>query len=258
VNESQDREALLELVAAYALGVLPARDHALVTAFILADPEARREFEDLRGAANLIGLVAEEPVDTRRSLRMKERLMATVRGSADSPRMRPVSARRGPVWAASLAAVAAFVFGLISVIQNLGLRSDLADLQRRTAALQAQSAGERRTLARDETMLADLSAANAKRYPVAYGTVVTRGSHLYLALSQLPELPRGHVYQAWTLARGAKTMTPRNTFTPSPSGVTLVPLPDDATRVAAVALSVEPDGGSRAPTTKPTFVQPLT
>lgn len=258
MNESPEREAMLELVAAYALGVLPERDHALVTAFILSDPDARREYDDLRGAANLIGLVAEEPVDTRRSAWMKERLMATVRGSVDVPRTRPVSARRGTVWAASLAAAAAFVFGLISVIQNLGLRSDLADAQQHGATLQAESTAERQTLARDETMLADLSAANAKRYPVTYGTVVTRGSHIYLALSQLPELPRGRVYQAWTLARGSKTMTPRNTFTPSANGVTLVPLPDDATHLVAVGLSVEPEGGSRAPTTKPAFVQPLT
>jgi hypothetical protein len=34
-------------------------------------------------------------------------------------------------------------------------------------------------------------------------------------------------------------------------------LPVDASKVGAVALSVEPDGGSKAPTSSPTFVRPL-
>jgi hypothetical protein len=37
----------------------------------------------------------------------------------------------------------------------------------------------------------------------------------------------------------------------------LVPIPEDAGNLAAVAVSVEPEGGSRQPTTKPAFIQPL-
>jgi len=36
-----------------------------------------------------------------------------------------------------------------------------------------------------------------------------------------------------------------------------VQLPVNASGLAAVALSVEPEGGSKAPTSKPTFIQPL-
>ena len=52
-------------------------------------------------------------------------------------------------------------------------------------------------------------------------------------------------------------MAPSLTFTPSQNGLTLVPLPEAAAGLAAVAVSVEPQGGSRQPTTKPAFVQPL-
>ena len=257
-----DREAMLELVAAYALGVLPAADAAQVAAFVLADPEARREYTDLRAAANLIGTIAEEPVDSARSERMKGRLMATVRGEAPGARRPPAptvsgTARSSAVWGTALAAAAAVVFALISVIQNFGLRSDLAEAQRRAAASQSQAVAARASAERANHMLADLSAPDAKRYTVPYGTVVRRGSHVYLALTSLPPLPRGHVYEAWTLAKGAKTVAPSVTFAPTVNGVTLVPLPEDANHLAAVALSVEPDGGSRAPTTKPAFVQPL-
>jgi anti-sigma-K factor RskA len=52
-------------------------------------------------------------------------------------------------------------------------------------------------------------------------------------------------------------MAPSVTFTPNSDGVAIVALPVDATRVGTVAVSVEPDGGSKAPTTTPTFVRPL-
>jgi anti-sigma-K factor RskA len=257
VNPPNDREELLDLVAAYALGVLPSAEHGLVAALILSDPAARREYDELRATANLVGLSAEEPVDSARAARMKERLMATVRSDA-SPRRVPVNATRSSaMWGTTLAAAAAVVFALVSVIQNFGLRSDLSDAQGRVATLQTRIDAEQRTVARDRRMLTDLTASDAKRYPVTYGTVVTRGAHVYLALSSLPPLPRGRVYQAWTLARGAKAVAPSVTFSPSQEGLTLVPLPEDAGNLAAVALSVEPEGGSRQPTTKPAFVQPL-
>jgi hypothetical protein len=183
--------------------------------------------------------------------------MAAVRNDV-SPRRVPVSATRtSAMLGATLAAAAAIVFALISVIQNLGLRSDLHDAQTRLAVLQAGADADRRTVERDRRMLTDLTASDAKRYAVPYGSVVTRGASMYLALASLPPLPRGKVYQAWTLARGATAMTPSVTFSPNANGTTLVPIPADATQTAVVAVSVEPEGGSRQPTTKPAFIQPL-
>jgi anti-sigma-K factor RskA len=257
MSETTDRDALLELVAAYALGVLPAGEQGLVAALILSDPQARREYDELRATANLVGLAAEEPVDSARSARMKERLMAAVKADA-APNRAPASAvRTSAVWGTTLAAAAAVVFALVSVIQNFGLRSDLHESQQRVVALQTRIAADRRTVERDRSMLTDLTASDAKRFTVAYGTVVMRGAHVYLALGSLPALAPGKVYQAWTLARGATTMSPSVTFTPSQNGLTLVPLPEDAGNLTVVALSVEPQGGSRQPTTKPAFVQPL-
>jgi anti-sigma-K factor RskA len=257
MNEPLDRETMLDLVAAYALGALPASQCSIVASFILSDADARREYDELRATANLVGLSAEEPVDSARAARMKERLMTAVRNDA-SPRRVPASATRtSAMWGTTLAAAAAVVFALVSVIQNFGLRSDLHEAQTRVAALQARVLADRRTVERDRRMLTDLTASDAKRFTVAYGTVVMRGAHVYLALGSLPPLPPGKVYQAWTLARGAKTVAPSVTFTPSQNGLTLVPIPEDAGNLTAVALSVEPQGGSRQPTTKPAFVQPL-
>lgn len=254
-----EREALLELVAAHALGVLPADEHARVTAFIAADPEARREYDALRPVADLVGLAAEAPPDPERAARMKARLMTSVRG-VQAARSAPAPVRNlGPVvWISTLAAAAALVFALGSAMKNVDLSANLADANRRATVLQQEVTAERAAARRDERILADLSAPDAKRYTVIYGAVITRRSHAYLAFDALPALPRGRVYQAWTLARGASAVAPSRTFTPNESGTTLVPLPEDATGLTAIALSVEPTGGSRAPTTKPAFVQPLT
>ena len=258
MSEPLSHEELLDLVAAYALGVLPSGEHAQVAAFLLADPDARREFEELRATANFIGLAAEEPVDSARSARMKERLMTTVRNDAQ-PRTGPTSLamRRRTLLVTGLAAAAAIVLAVFSQTQNLSLRSSLAETQAHVTTLQDEIKRSNLASERDQHMLADLAASDAKRYPVTYGTVVTRGSHVYLAFSSLPALPKGKVYQAWTLAKSAKVMAPSVTFTPTANGTTLVPIPNDATKLTIVALSVEPEGGSRQPTTKPTFVQPL-
>jgi len=262
MNDTPDRDAMLELVAAYALGVLPRSEQALVTAFLLADPQARAEFEALRPVADLVGLAAEEPVDSGRTARMKQRVLAAARTpavvSALGTARRTGGERSSWFVGAGLAAAAAVVFALVSTIQNFSLRSDLANANSRAASLQAQIAQNERVRMRDREMVADLIATDAQRFPVPQGEVIKRGTRVYLTLHSLPPLPRGRVYQAWTIAKGAKTLAPSIVFTPSAAGNAVVALPENAEALAVVALSVEPEGGSKAPTTKALFVRPLT
>ncbi len=259
--DDRNRETMLESVALYALGVLPRDEAAFVVAFIANDDEARREYEDLRAAADAIAHTAQEPVDSARSARMKERLLARVRSDAAAgtvvPR-RTAAAYPAWLWGTGLAAAAAIVFSLVTVVQDVTLRGDLALAQRRATNLQTQLALNERNATRDRQTLADLAAADAKRYPVADGAVIARRDRLYVALSNLPPPPKGHVYQTWTAAKGSAKMIPGRTFLPNPGGVIVVPLAVDATRVGVVAVSVEPEGGSKAPTSTPTFVRPLT
>jgi len=159
---------------------------------------------------------------------------------------------------AGLAAAAAVVFSVITVAQDLNVRGNLAAAQRRITTLQNRLAQSDLVAAQDRRTLTDLLAPDAKRYEVAAGTIVVRRDRIYFAFSKLPALPKGRVYQAWTAPKGSTTVAPSVTFTPNADGVAVVALPVDATRVGAVAMSVEPDGGSKAPTTTPTFVRPLT
>jgi anti-sigma-K factor RskA len=260
MNEPMNREQMMESVALYALGVLPREEAALVAAFVANDAAARDEYLDLRAAADALAFSADEPVDSARSSRMKERLMARVRSDATTTvaQRRIRAAYPAWLWGTGLAAAAAIVFAVVTVAQDLTLRGDLAAAQRRITTLQGRLAQNERSAARDRQTLADLLAPDAKRYVVADGSVIVRGDRLYFALAKLPALPKGHVYQAWTAAKGSAKMAPGPTFVPNVGSVTVVPVPVDATRVGTVAVSVEPDGGSKAPTTSPTFVKPLT
>ena len=56
---------------------------------------------------------------------------------------------------------------------------------------------------------------------------------------------------------GAKAVAPSITFTPSADGSAIVAVPPISAPLAAVAISVEPQGGSKAPTSTPTFIRPL-
>jgi hypothetical protein len=260
MNTPSEHDEMLDLIAVAALGSLPERDLRLVTMHLATCPECRAEYDALRPAADAIGLAAEEPVDTLRSARMKKRLMASIAPTARSTRgsgSARGTAPGGLIWASSLVAAAAVIFALVSTVQDIRLRSDLANAQRQTSQLQTRVAESQQTSENARTMLADLFAANAKRYPVPGGDVVARGSRVYFALRSLPPLPKGKVYQAWTLAKGAKTVAPSVTFTPNASGFAVVQLPVSATSLAAVALTVEPEGGSKTPTSKPSFIQPL-
>jgi anti-sigma-K factor RskA len=259
--DKPDREQMLESVALYALGVLPREEAALVAAFIANDDDARREYLDLRAAADALAHTAEEPVDSARSSRMKERLMARVRSDAAAggvARRRIAVVYPAWMWGTGLAAAAAIVFALVSVVGDVNVRGELSATRHRNDALRSELASSQRVAASDRRTLTDLLASDAKRYDVAAGTIVVRRDRIYFAFSKLPPLPRGHVYQAWTAPKGATTMQPSVTFTPNADGVAVVALPVDATRVGVVAVSVEPEGGSKAPTTTPTVVAPLT
>jgi len=252
-------DEMLELVAVYALGALPPDDARAVSEHIVLCDECRAEYRALRPVADVLGYAAEERVDDVRSARMKSGLMRRVQPGAP-PRAateRRPPARRAPLWPAYLVAAAAIVIALINIMATVDLRAELASSRDRIAQLEAQNESGLRAEARDREMIADLVATDSKKFAVPGGEVISRDGRLYMTMDKLPVPPAGHVYQAWTLARGAKAVAPSVTFVPNKTGVAVVALPESANDVVAVAVSIEPTGGSQQPTTKPLFVRPL-
>ena len=222
MNEQRSHDDLLDLVAVYALGAVNAEDARVVSAHLAVCAECRAEYDSLKPAADAVALSTDNRLDAQYCPPMKARLMQAIDALELKPRRRP-----WPLMATTILAVAAAV------------------------ALALFSAST-------ERKLNDLQLAGAHVYRVPGGQIYQTSQRVYLVMRELPPLPADHVYQAWTLAPGAKNVAPSATFVPDEHGFVVVSLPEPAEQIGAVAVSVEPTGGSRAPTTKPLFVKPLT
>jgi hypothetical protein len=141
------------------------------------------------------------------------------------------------------------LLGIVTVAQDVNTRGELAAAQRRAATqTQVELAESQRSVRRrephaDRSAGARCAALRGRRRARSSCAATTSTSRSRSS----PALPKGHVYQAWTAAKGSATMQPSVTFTPNADGVAVVALPVDATRVGTVAVSVEPEGGSKAP-----------
>jgi anti-sigma-K factor RskA len=258
MNESPYHD-MLDDVALYALGTLPAADAQRVREHMATCAECRDEYAALAPAAALVGLTAETQADSKNapSSLLKARIMRQVRETAAPSRSQRMPART-PVWPAYLVAAACFVFGLVSSIYNMTLSNQLHDTKAQLASVSTHSSDLASNLADERSTISEIMSAESKHYTGTDGEVVTHGSRLFVAMHDLPPPPHGKVYQAWTLAKGSKDMAPSVTFVPDSRGVAIVSLPVDARITNAVAVSVEPEGGSKQPTSKPVLVVPLT
>lgn len=225
----------LDNVAAYALGLLPPAEASVVAAHLKTCERCREEYQFLAPAVTAIAYSAEACSDpgsgaTAASPLLKARIMKQVRAEA-------APARAPRAWPAYAVAAAAIAIAILTGLLDLSLSRQLD--------------GERAQRANEAQVVADLTAPDSRHHRFAGGDVLTNGNRLYLTMRGLPKPAPGHVYQAWTLPKGAKRVAPSVTFEPLGDGVAFVRLPEEATTLAAVAVSVEPAGGSQQPTTKP-------
>lgn len=267
---------LLDSIAVFALGALPEAQARPIASHIATCADCSREYASLRDAASAVGYAAElapGEIDELTATRLKSRVMRAVRAdvAASAPSVAP-GARNGvpstgrtrTPWLVYGGALAAAIVAAVSLVDDASQRAAngarvarVAELERDVAA-QSALASAASTRARTlDARVARIVAPGSKHFPVVGGEVIASDGRIFMAFPDLPKLPKGKVYQAWTLASGAKTVAPSITFAPEERGVTLVELPGAAGKLAAVALSVEPDGGSKAPTSKPNFVRPL-
>jgi hypothetical protein len=252
-------DEMLEAVALLALGTLPQSEAEATASHAAGCAECRAEYASLRAAASAIGYAAEldvATIDAADAARLKARVMDAVRAStaaAPSAVVRPLhsapslTAQAGrATWLAYGAAAAALIVAVVSSANYVVLRKQSdADA---VALAQARAF---------QMQVAQVVAPGSRYFEVPGGEVVASNGRIFLALRDLPAPGAGKVYQAWTLREGAKAVAPSITFSPDSNGVTLIELPESSAGLAAVAVSVEPEGGSTAPTTKPTFVRKL-
>jgi anti-sigma-K factor RskA len=147
---------------------------------------------------------------------------------------------------------------LLTTAFNISLNEAVGSSKAQIAQLGNQAKLLHRKIAAQSTELADLTSTDSQHYAVEDGEVVRHGNRLYIAMDSMSMPPRGKVYQAWIMRKGGTAMTPSVTFMPDRSGTAVVHIPARASQVVEVAVSMEPEGGSKQPTSKPAFIVKLT
>lgn len=236
MSEHDDVRALL---GAYAVDAVDDDERRAVEALVAADPDAARELADLRAVAARLGAAVEAapPVGAR------DAVLAAI---ASTPQDTPPSAvpaaatarsRRGPArWYALAAAVAigAAVPGALLVQQ--------VNHNRQVEAEQQQVAD----------LLTDPSAVLVHQDVPGAGavTAILTDTRAVLTAESMPAPDGGDVYQLWVVRDGQ----PRSAGVMTSDDGTVRQFADDFAPGDALAVTVEPAGGSEQPTSDPIVV----
>ncbi len=258
-------DAMLDDVAVYALGALPPAQARAVREHLASCKECAAEYRRLKPAVDAVAYSAEACPDAATgavvpSPRLKTRIMDEVRRSVPArlSNVGEMRAVRPIVWPAYAVAAACLAVALITTAFNISLNEAVRSSKTQIAQLDSQAKMLHREVAAQSTELVDLTSSDSQHYAVEDGEVVRHGNRLYIAMDSMGTPPRGKVYQAWIMRKGAAKMTPSVTFMPDRKGIAVIHVPIQASQVVEVAVSMEPDGGSKQPTSKPTFVVKLT
>jgi anti-sigma-K factor RskA len=232
---SDERDAkMIELAELYALGGLEPDERAAVEAYLAGEGCRDAIARGRLVAYALAAGVAEQPPAA-----LRERVLAITktRPAAQASPVRTSPAQPGkvtplrqgwwmqPGWLAAAAAVVIIVFAATWAVES------------------AKHAASWATACPASTPLCPSN-----------GRVVAAGpATLRLETHGMHAPPAGKVYQAWYIRPGSPP-TPAPVFVPDANGDASVDLPVGAEKGLTVAVTVEPLGGSKAPTTKPFLV----
>jgi anti-sigma-K factor RskA len=236
-----DQERFEDLKDSYVLGALPEEERLEFERYLMAHPDLQAEVEDLGAVA---GLLAFSPREQEPPPELRHRIMATVEAEAARPRTSRRSWLAG-LWEAvgvrdlALAAAAVLVIGLFS--WSMLLQGEVRDLQGRVQDLQSQPQGPQ--------MIA-LGGGGTKQGARAV-LVTLEGDRAVLVAENMPPVPEGKTYQIWVI----KDDTPQPSGLFEPRGDSIAAVVENPVEGAdAVAVTVEPEGGSKKPTTDPILV----
>ena len=258
---------LMEMAPLFALGALDGDELAEFARLLPGSPELQSEVAAFEAVAGRIGLAHATAAP---SARLRARTLGAAGffpASAPAQPARRETSARAPwlAWAAALVAVA---FGALFAWERARLgeaRQETAALRQERDTLAAeitqarlQLAAVQEQLGREvafrelvahresrQTTLAGLPAAPAAAARVVWNPG-TREAVLLAA--GLQPAPPGKVYEAWVIAGGAPV--PAGTFQVDAAGKAVLHLPtvDETRSVKTFAVTLEPEGGTAAPT----------
>ena len=233
-------DELRTLASAHALDALDADDAAAIQRHLATCAECRGVFDDALEAAAMIAISAP---GARPPAALKDRILAAARAEGQPARVVDIAAvrsrRAGLLTPARLTAAAFAAAAAVAAVVAVSARSDADRLRSQRDAL-AAAAG---SLAGQEgRVLALRNGAEATD-----ASIVVPQSGDAVLVSQLATAPAAHVYQVWAIPPGGAPVS----IGTIGGGATALRLSRDLTAGTTIAITVEPGGGSRSPTTKP-------
>ena len=260
----------------YALDALDNAERAEFERFALIDAQTADEARGLAETAALLayGTDAQLPppqlkVDVMAAIRNKRQLSdksdtTVVRDISSGKRRGSHSAAsrtaHGNRWMPALSAAAAIVVVAGAVGWVVGQNTSDSQMQERLVALEAQQAT---VAAQQQAMLGIVSSADAKiaTTEMADGASVTvassgKANQAAVLVQGMPELPEDKTYELWFISAAGAVPAGlmQNPGSPTP-GMQILDGP--LAGATHVGITVEPAGGSPAPTTTPLMVQEL-
>ncbi|HEX7774700.1 MAG TPA: anti-sigma factor [Pyrinomonadaceae bacterium] len=232
-----------EMIPARALSALDAAEAHALNEHLENCAECRKELEEWQATAATLALTA-DPLEPSPAVR--ERILSEVRKDLEPPKILPFRATPRNIWSSfgSLGAMAtvvlltALIVGLIVLWQqNRLMKNELA--QSKEFIELVTTPGARMS----ELKGIDLGAGATAS--LAYD----QNGHAMLMANKLPQPPRGKAYQLWFIV-GTNPPMPGKTFSPDNTGTGTLKdqMPREAMDSAIFAITMEPEGGSSAPT----------
>lgn len=244
-------EELKEVYELYALGVLDGEEREEMEAHLARGCEACKAGVHRAVAMNsaMMGLVpAAEP-----PRRLKKRVMASIGAR---------SVNWG--WAAALAAVAMLVLVVFTNYQKN--RAELELAQTRGELMQVAGDRDRAAKDRDDAMKAIQFLNMPETREVGFGKDKPVGGNIFvnpkgvmLIATNLPALPAGKMFEMWVIPKKTGKPMPAGMFKAMESGTAYNVMPGvwDLAPGDLIAVTIEPEAGSSAPTTTPLFAAPV-
>ena len=232
-----------DLYELYVLGTLEPAEAAEIEEHVQTRCEyCLQHLQDALTVSAAMSGLAEEHAPPQR---LRQRILASVKPE-----------KRSSSWLFAVAGLSAACAALVAFAiwssSNLNrYRDQVADLQVQRNEL--RSAVE--ILSQSETRTVQFGRAANQPHGRVF---VNPRQGLVFVGSQLPQLASNRTFQLWLIpATGAPESV--GLFRPNAAGnfVNVRTTPVDTSRIHAVAVSVEPPGGSPAPTTKPVLIVPL-
>ena len=234
-RDDMERKRFDDLKEAYVLGALTGEERAWFEDYLATHPELQSEVDELASFADLLALA---PQEYEPSPELRRNLLSRIGGATEGS---PVERSRRRAWLpglfgpgrlAAAAVLALVVAGM--VVWNISLRGE-------NEALQGK-------LHEEKQKTYELQGTGAAQN--VRGEVIRVGDERAVLIAEnLPQAPEGKVYEAWLVRDDVPE--PSGLFEPSEEGAAAAPIEGSLKDTDAVAVTLEPSGGSSAPTDDP-------